>query len=108
MEDLNFDGEPHALNEDTGYIMMKIDPCIEKCDLNVECLKVYRKYAEYMLAHDKEKVIRYFMRMFEHCLTFYQNFPDTNLIIESSNSLTPHDTIAIKFKRVQGDNLKES
>lgn len=108
MEGYIFDGEPHALNEEFAYILEKVDPNKEGFNIKEECIKFYRKYSEYLLTNDKEKVIELMMRVFEHHLTFDEEVPDTSWTYRPPYLCGPvelYGTFALKFKRAPEDTL---
>lgn len=108
MEDYIYDGELHALNSKWAYILKKYEDDTYDFNMNSECLDLYRKYAEYLYACDKEKVIEYLMKIFQHHLTFKETTPGTQLVFRPPQSLGPlaqFATLALKFERSKNDTL---
>lgn len=108
MEDYIFDGEPHALNKELAYILKKIHPERKDFDLKEECMSIYRKYAEYLYANDKDEVIEYLMKVFNHHLTFEEDVPGTSMVMRPPHMvsvLAQYGSLALKFKRVSEDTL---
>ena len=108
MEEYIFDGEPHALNEKLGYILTKLDTSDKELELKEEVLKTYKKYAEYLIACDREKAIEYIIRSFRHFLDFDQTPEDTSLVYRPPHVVGPlaqYGTLSLKFKRAPNDTL---
>ena len=108
MEEYIFDGEPHAIDSKLAYILKKVDPSEKEFDMEQEFMDMYRKYAEYLYESDKEKVIQYLMKIFNHYVTFDESVPDTTRIYRPphmSNALSQYATMALKFNRSEKDTL---
>lgn len=108
MEDYIYDGQPHALSHDWGYIIIKFDCFISESDLQGKALQLYRKYAEYLYDFDKEAVIDYLTRILKEEDASINSYDDFNLIYRPpifSDVLAQSGTLAIKFRRLKEDTL---
>lgn len=104
-----FDGEIHALNENTAYIIEKNDKDLTPLETRDIYRKMYRKYAEYILESDRELAIEYIMRVFDNNISIGSEIENTNRIYREcrlSDCLSQVSTIAIKFKRSDKDSIK--
>lgn len=103
--DYRYDGEVHSLSEDLAYACEKIEEKgIEQ--LSDLTKKYLRKYAEYLYEFDKEQVLGIVMGHFSP-----NEYGHTSENIEfifrpaMPDHLGQPATFAMKFKRVENDNL---
>lgn len=102
MDKYIFDGEPHALNSEYGYIIKRIHEPFEHEKLNDYVIIHLKKFAEYLYANDKERTIQ--------CLLNGWSYEDYEVIYRPAHivsALAQFSTLAIKFKRSKNDNLDE-
>lgn len=104
MEKYIFDAEPHALDKETGYILKKIDSSkLTNEYMKEEILELYKKYAQYLIACDKEKATEYIMKIFEQLDGF-----EEGIVYRPPHMVGPlaqYGTLAFKFKRALDDTL---
>lgn len=108
MEDYIYDSEPHALDDKLAYILKKVDPYTKGFDLKDEVMAMYKKYAEYLMANDKEKALEYMMKVFQHYVDFEQAPENTSLVYRAPHTVSPlaqYGSLALKFERAKEDTL---
>lgn len=108
MEDYIYDSEPHAIDAELAYILKKIDPSKKELDMKSEILAMYKKYAEYLLACDKEKALEYIMKVFQHYVDFEEAPDGANVIYRPPHMVGPlaqYGSLALKFQRAKEDTL---
>jgi len=107
MDNYILDGEPHALDKKTAYILQKIEDTSRE-NVHEMTVSFLRKYAEYLYQNDKEKVMEYLMKIFENMLDFDKTPKGTSLIYRPphiASSLSQYGTLAFKFVRAKEDTL---
>lgn len=106
-----FDGEPHILSESYGYIANKVHDKDCCSDVHKHIEKQIRKYCEYLYENNKEKTIDYLMQVLMRQVDCCSTDEDFKIIFRPaylSGCLSLYGTVAIKFKRAENDNLKDS
>jgi len=103
MDKYNFDGEPHALNSEYGYIIKRIyEEEVDHDSLHDQIQIHLKKFAEYLYANDKERTVQ--------CMLNGWSYEDYEVIYRPAHivsALAQFSTLAIKFKRSKNDNLDE-
>ncbi len=106
MEEIIFDGETHVLNENFGYIALKLDEDEKLSDyVNKELIK----YANYLYENDKDKVMEFIMEKLCSQVFIGSTPEDYQLIFRPSyliGVLAQFSTLCLKFKRAEIDNLE--
>jgi len=106
-----FDGEIHVLSEEYAYILdfLKSSHTIDEMQISHEkILEFSKKYAEYLLLFNKEKVMKILVNyiMPNHFGSTYDE--DYEFIMRKPqmiSSSAKYGTIAMKFKRATNDNI---
>ena len=110
MRDVIFDGEPHALSKDYGYIANIIHGEVDTSKLSEYSYEQLIKYCEYIYLNDKENVIGYLISMFKDKVFIGSTDKNLQLIFRPphmASCLAQFATLALKFKRAEEDNLGE-
>jgi hypothetical protein len=101
MDKYIFDGEPHALDKEYGYIITRIyEKETDQENLQDQIHIHVKKFAEYLYQNDKERTIE--------CLLDGLSYNDYEVIYRPAHIvsvLAQFSTLAIKFKRSKNDNL---
>jgi len=105
MNDYIFNGKPHILSKDFGYISTLIDESKSTTFLEIKMIEMemLKEYAKYLVENDKEKCLKIIC---QH-LSFETN-TDYTLIHRPSCYSCLHEfgCLSIKFKRLPNDNLE--
>lgn len=103
-----FDGKPHALSEDYGYIIKTIEENISFNHSEAIKNEILREYVLYKMKNDPHYCVDVLMKhfMFEDggC---GDNFSFIYRPPYMVNVLSQYGTMSIKFKRIKDDNLKD-
>jgi hypothetical protein len=106
MNDYMFDGKPHVLDKNTGYISVKFEETLSFFE--VDCIKtnLIKEYIKYLIKYDPDKCIEILLP------NFLYNFHDKDFSLVHkpawiTSMLAQNATLSIKFKRAQKDGLDE-
>jgi hypothetical protein len=110
MDNYIFDGEPHALNSEYGYLIKRINEPFEHEKLDGYVSIQLKKFAEYLYHFDKNKVIEYLIEILKSQIFHEGSSKDYEIIYRPAHMvgcLAEFSTLALKFKRSKNDNLEE-
>lgn len=111
MEDPIFDGKCHALSKYFGYIAKRFHGAfgekLEDHDIEEHLIE----FCEYLFKNDKNKVISYLMQIFTDQVKKGKTDENYSLILRPPwviSCLAQEGTLALKFKRAEGDGLDDT
>lgn len=110
MNDPIFDGEPHILSDEQGYIAHRIDAYCSIRDINNHVKKLANSYATYIYENDRKRAIECLSEMLEIQMCTCNTDSNYSLTLKPAHMvswLAEFAIIFIKFERLDNDNLEK-
>lgn len=100
-----FDGKPHVLNENFGYITKRFQEDKEFLQVQSEINEMLKEYAIYLMENKCPDMLELIMKhlLFSSSNNFSYIYRPAYLV----SCLAQNAIMSIKFKRLQDDNLNE-